>query len=172
MKHITAIVFLTLFAALCTSTAMAANMRIATLSMPKIYKEFPDVQKATLYLKSRKESFQKDLDTGTKSLYGMMKEIKDQRGKLPEEEIKKREQQWRRMKFDLDLKFQKMKEQLQKLEEHEFDSLKQRINAAITTVVRAKRVDLVIEKQWLYFGETTDLTDEVLALLLKEANSR
>lgn len=172
MRHITAIVFLTLLFVLSASTAMANNLRIATLSMPQIYKDFPDVQKATLYLKSRKESFQKDLDTGTKSLYGLMKEIKDQRGKLPAEEIKKREQQWRRQKFDLDLKFQKMKEKLQQLEEHEFEALKQRINAAIDQVVRAKRVDLVIEKQWLYFGSTIDLTDDVLKLLLKDSNAR
>jgi len=146
-------------------------LRIATMNMPKIYRKLPAVQKATLYLKSRKEDFQKDLDRGTKDLYAKMKDIKEARGKVPADELKKKEQEWRRLKFDLDLKFQKMKEKLQKLEKHEFEVLKRKIDDAIQRVVRTKRLDLVLEKQWLYYGDTIDITDDVLSLLLKETGA-
>lgn len=149
---------------LAAGAARAEKLKIAVLNMPKIYKDLPEVQKVTLYLKKRKEDFQKELDEGTKELYGLMKEIKEGTG-LSDDERKQREAKWRRMKFDLDLKFQKYKDDLQKLEKREFDTLKEKIDAAIQRVVRAKRLDLVLEKQWLYFGDAIDITDEVLGYL-------
>jgi Skp family chaperone for outer membrane proteins len=172
MKHVGFGLLIVALGVLTCLPALAqprGGLQIAVLNMPQIYREFPEVEKSTAFLRSQKDKLQKDLDDGTKELMALMKEIQDDKGKTPEEELKKKQQQWRRMKFDLDLKFQQSRDKLQKAEKTEFDQIKTKIDAAVAQVVQARKFDLVFEKQWLYYGDATDITSEVLAILLKKA---
>jgi Skp family chaperone for outer membrane proteins len=67
---------------------------------------------------------------------------------------------------ELQNEFQNLKVKLADLEKEEFDRIKQRIYYEIDALVQARGLEMVFEKQWLYFPrDGADITDELLRTL-------
>lgn len=145
--------------------ASAAAMKVATVDMALVYKNYPEVIKTTYYLKQKKDEFQADVDKDRRKIEDLTEELKTNRAKLTEADIRNKENDKRRMLFDLQTKFQKFKEKLQDLEQEEFERIRGAVKGALDKLAKARKVELVVEKQWCYFGEAEDLTEALISSL-------
>jgi Skp family chaperone for outer membrane proteins len=160
----TAALAVTLWAASAAGAAAAA-MKVATVDMALVYKNYPEVIKTTYYLKQKKDEFQAEVDKDRRKIEDLTEELKTNRAKLSETDVRNKENDKRRMLFDLQTKFQKYKEKLQDLEQEEFERIRGAVKAALDKLAKSRRVELVVEKQWCYFGEAEDLTESLISSL-------
>lgn len=155
--------FLFLLPMVSALTAEAAGQVVATIDMAKVLRNFEAVKKAVGYIKEEKDKYQKIIDQDQDKIRELNSEI--QQDKEKGRDTKEKESAKRKQIFDLQQKYQGLRDKLDKLEAEEFDQLKERIRVQVEKLAKSKAIDLVIEKQWIYAGATEDLTDELLSAL-------
>ncbi|MBI4871058.1 MAG: OmpH family outer membrane protein [Candidatus Riflebacteria bacterium] len=143
--------------------AQAKGPVVATIDMAKVLRNFEAVKKAVAYIKDKKDEYQKVIDADQDKIRELNNQI--QQDKEKGRDTKDKESGKRKMIFDLQQKYQGLRDKLDRLEGEEFDQIKDRIRAQVEKMAQAKGVDLVIEKQWLYHGAAMDLTEDLLASL-------
>jgi len=148
--------------AIGASGAQAAG-RVAVVDMALVYKSYPEVVKTTFYLKQKKDDYQAEVDKERRKIEELSTQIKDDKSNSTK--VRELENEKRRMLFDLQTKFQGYKEKLQDLEQEEFEKIRGAVKDSLAKLARRKNYDLVIEKQWLYYGETEDLTAALITSL-------
>ncbi|MBI2945944.1 MAG: OmpH family outer membrane protein [Candidatus Wallbacteria bacterium] len=145
------------------SIDLFAASNVATIDMARVLRSYGEVRKAVGVIKEKKDEYQKVID-------GLQDEIKTinneiQQDKEKGKDTKEKEAAKRKKIYDLQQKYQGLRDKLDKLEAEEFDQIKDRIRVTVDKLAASKGVELVIEKQWLYYGAATDLTDELLSAL-------
>lgn len=156
--------FVATFAILVGPATLLAQ-RVAVVDMALVYKSYPEVIKTTYYLKEKKDQYQQEVDKERRKIEDLVEEIKQKRGKVPDTQIREMENSRRRMLFDLQNRFQGFKEKLQDLEQEEFERIREAVKSALSRLARRKGHALVIEKQWVYHGESEDLTNPLITSL-------
>ncbi len=156
------------------------GLKVGVVDMGYVYQNYEEVTKAQMYLQKKKSEFQKEID---EEKYGLREEemalqklkerLKSKR--LGEQERKAAEREKRRLIQSWQTKFQRLKDKfetykrkLAALEEKEFKAIRKKIRRAVGLAARRRGVALVLEKQWLYYGNSVDLTDDVLKYLQQE----
>lgn len=152
-------------AALLIPAAAQAAVRVATVDMALVYKQYPEVIKTTYFLKQKKDEFQAEIDRERRKIEEISDELKQNRAKYTDAQIRDQENKKRRQLFELQTKFQRYKEKLQDTEQEEFEKIRDAVKNALARLARTRRIEMVIEKQWLYFGETEDLTAQLITAL-------
>jgi outer membrane protein len=147
------------------ASSALAQSRVAVVDMALVYKQYPEVTKTTFYLKQKKDEYQAQIDKERRKIEELAAQTKDNRGKANEAKLREMENEKRRALFELQTKFQGFKEKLQDLEQEEFEKIRNAVKGSLAKIARRKRYDLVIEKQWLYFGEAEDLTAALITSL-------
>ena len=142
-----------------------AQQKIATVDMAKVLRSYDAVKRAVGYIKEKKDEYQKTIDAMQEDIRKLNSDIQLQKEKGKEDSEK--ETQKRKMIFELQRKYQDLRDKLDRMEAEEFDQIKDRIKVEIQKLAKRKGLTMVIEKQWLYHGATEDLTDELLATLGK-----
>ena len=169
------IVIVSLF--ITTGTSIAAKTGV--IDMSAIYRDFKEVNKSQAYLKDKKEEYQGKIDKNKFSLKeeelaleSIKDDLRNNSDKYTEDEMRKKENEQRRLvtswqkKFrTMKTKFEGFKDELEEIERKEFSAIKQKIDTAVTAISKRNRLDLVIEKQWVYYGQTIDITDQVIKQL-------
>lgn len=169
------VIIVSLFIA--TGTSLAAKTGI--IDMSAIYRDFKEVTKSQSYLKDKKDEYQGKIDKEKFSLKeeelaleSLKDDLRNNSDKYTEEELKTKENEQRRLvtswqkKFrTMKTKFEGFKDELEEVERKEFSAIKTKIDAAVNLVSKRNKLDLVIEKQWVYYGETFDITDQVIKQL-------
>ena len=163
-------------------TALPATckaIKIGVVDMGALYRRYKEVSKSQAYIKEKKDEYQGVIDKEKYSLKEeelaletLKEDLRANRAKYSADELKKKENEQRRLvtawqkKFQsMKTKFEKYKTELEDIEKKEFDNIRTKINGAIAAVARRMGLDLVQEKQWIYYGNTTDVTDQVLRQL-------
>lgn len=144
-------------------TAQAA--RIAVVDMALVYRQYPEVSKTTFFLKQKKDEYQQQIDKERRKIEEIAETTRKDRASMPETKLRELENQKRRMLFELQSKFQGFKEKLQDLEQEEFEKIRGAVKSALSRIARRKGYEMVIEKQWLYHGESEDLTASLISSL-------
>lgn len=164
----------TFCAVLAPSTSHA--IKIGVVDMATIYKNYSEVGKSQAYLKEKKDEYQGIIDKEKYSLKeeelaleSLKEDLRTNRDKYSADEVQKKENEQRRLVTAWQKKFQTMKTkfedykvELEKIEEKEFKTIRDKIDNAISAVARRLKLDLVQEKQWIYYGNTSDVTAQVL----------
>lgn len=144
--------------------AQAAS-RVAVVDMALVYKSYPEVTKTTFYLKQKKDEYQAEVDKERRKIEDLTNDLKEKRPGMDDARLREKENEKRRMLFDLQSRFQGYKEKLQDLEQEEFEKIREAVKSQLSNLARKKGYELVIEKQWLYFGEAEDLTAALITAL-------
>lgn len=152
-----------LLPAVIGSGVFAADQVVATVDMAKVLRNFEAVKKAVGYIKEKKDEYQKVIDGLQEEIRAINTDIQQEKEKG--KDIKDREGSKRKKIFELQQKYQQLRDKLDKMEAEEFDQIKDRIKIELDKLVQKKGIGLVIEKQWLYSGASMDLTEDLLASL-------
>ncbi len=147
---------------LLSSVAVQAANRVAVVDMALVYKQYPEVTKTTFFLKTKKDEYQSQIDKERRKIEELSQQSK---GSASEAKLRELENQKRRMLFELQTKFQGFKERLQELEKNEFEKIRDAVKSSLSRLAKRKGYDMVIEKQWMYYGETEDLTASLITSL-------
>lgn len=150
--------------ALGAAGSLAAS-RVAVVDMALVYKQYPEVVKTTFFLKQKKDEYQAQVDKERRKIEEISDQLKEKRSAANEAKLRELENEKRRLLFQLQEKFQGFKEKLQDLEREEFEKIRDAVKDALAKLVKRKGYELVIEKQWLYFGEAEDLTAALITSL-------
>lgn len=142
-----------------------AASRVAVVDMAMVYKHYPEVVKTTFFLKQKKDEYQAQVDKERRKIEELSEQVKGNRGSAGEAKLRELENEKRRLLFQLQEKFQGFKEKLQDLEKEEFEKIRAAVKDSLAKLVRRKGYQLVIEKQWLYYGESEDLTAALITSL-------
>jgi outer membrane protein len=164
------------FASLAIPSSSQA-LKLAVIDMASVYKNFSEVSKSQAYLKEKKDEYQHLIDKEKYSLReeelqleSLKEDLRTNRDKYSEEEMKVKQADQRRLVQSWQKKFQTMKDkfegyktQLEEMERKEFATIKEKIDRCVSTVARRLGIDLVLERQWVYFASNkVDITDHVL----------
>jgi len=156
--------------------ATSQALKLAVIDMAGVYKNFKEVSKSQAYLKEKKDEYQHLIDKEKYSLReeelqleSLKEDLRKNRDKYSEEDLRSKQGDQRRLVQSWQKKFQTMKGkfegykgELEDLERKEFAAVKQRIDRAVKAVAKRLGVDLVLEKQWVYFASNSfDITDHV-----------
>jgi Skp family chaperone for outer membrane proteins len=155
-------------AALVLSASAASTLaasRVAVVDMALVYKQYPEVVKTTFFLKQKKDEYQAMVDKERRKIEEISGDLKEKRSSMSETQLREKENEKRRLLFQLQEKFQGFKEKLQDLEKEEFEKIRNTVKSSLAKLVRRKGYELVIEKQWLYYGESEDLTAALITSL-------
>ncbi len=163
-------------------TALPSNckaIKIGVVDMGVLYRQYKEVTKSQAYIKEKKDEYQGVIDKEKYSLKeeelaleSLKEDLRANRANYSADELKRKENEQRRLvtawqkKFQgMKGKFEKYKTELEDIERKEFENIRNKINGAINSVARRMGLDLVQEKQWIYYGNTTDITNQVLRQL-------
>jgi len=164
---------------LCVAPSACLAIKIGVVEMGNVYRDFKEVGKSQAYIKEKKDEYQGVIDKEKYSLKeeelaleSLKEDLRTNRDKYSTDELTKKENEQRQLvtawqkKFQtMKSKFEKYKTELEDLEQKEFQAIRAKIDRAIDVVARRMGLDLVQEKQWIYYGNTTDITDQVLKQL-------
>ena len=168
--------------ALAILTAFPVNsfaIKIATVDMATIYKNYQEVRKSQAFLKEKKDEYQHLIDKQKYTLkeeelalQNLKEDLRQNKGKYTPDLVKKKENEQRRLVQSWQKKFQGMKGKfenykvkLEDMEKKEFQNIRRKVDNAVNNVAGRLGIDLVIEKQWIYYGNTIDITQHVLKQL-------
>jgi len=178
MKTFSKTILLTLITVLgiCATANTSMAARIGIIDMSLVYRDFTEVSKSQAYLKEKKDEYQGKIDKDKFSLKeeelaleSLKEDFRNNRDNFSEDELKQNENKKRRLinswqkKFTtMKSKFEGYKSELEEIEKKEFVTIKTRIDKAVQTVSKRNKLSLVIEKQFVYFGSTMDITKLVV----------
>ena len=182
MKIVSRVLSATLFMvalSLFAGPLMAQGAKIGVIDMSIVYRDFKEVSKSQAYLKTKKDEYQGKIDKEKFSLKEeelaletLKEDFRKNRDNYSEEELSQKENEQRRLvtswqkKFrTMKTKFEGFKEELEEIERKEFATIKTKIDNAVESVSKRNRLDLVMEKQWVYYGSTVDITAQVVKQL-------
>lgn len=152
--------------AMIPAPSQAAGNKFATVDMARVLREYDEVKRAAAFLQSKKDEFQEQIDKKQQEIRQVNDEIdgaKTGKGKAEVDKLEKKKQtKIRALQND----FQRLKEKLGEIEKEEFDRVKDKIYAEIDRLVQARGIEMVFEKQWLYYPrQSMDITDDLLKTL-------
>ncbi len=156
-----------LLALFSLAPSASAQQRVGVVDMALVYRQYPEVIKTTYFLKQKKDEYQEEIDRDRRKIEELSEPGKDapKPGAKDDAQVKERENTKRRLLFELQTKFQRYKTKLQDLEQEEFEKIREAVKTALSKLARTRRIDLVIEKQWAYYGESEDLTEALITSL-------
>lgn len=159
----TPFIAVSLLALISVSPVRAAG-RFATVDMARVLREWVEVKKVAAWLQQKKEEYQQTIDQKQMQIKKINDDMQDPN--VPQPKKDSLDKQKRDLLRDLQGEFQNLKVKLADLEKEEFDRIKQRIYYEIDAVVQARGLEMVFEKQWLYFPrDGADITEELLRTL-------
>lgn len=159
----TAFITVSLLALISVSPLRAAG-RFATVDMARVLREWVEVKKVAAWLQQKKEEYQQTIDQKQMQIKKINDEMQDPN--VPQPKKDSLDKQKRDLLRELQNEFQNLKVKLADLEKEEFDRIKQRIYYEIDALVQARGLEMVFEKQWLYFPrDGADITEELLRSL-------
>jgi Skp family chaperone for outer membrane proteins len=179
MKVNMTVIYVTLVSLLLLSplgNSVVRAGKIGVLDMSAVYRNYKEVSKSQAYLKEKKDEYQGKIDKDKYKLkekelaIGSIKEeIRKNGDKYTAEEKKQKENEkrrlvtlWQKEYRTMKTRFEKYKQELEEIERNEFNTIRQKIDAAVQAVARRNRLDMVLEKQWVYYGNTVDVTQMVI----------
>jgi Skp family chaperone for outer membrane proteins len=182
MKTVSRVFSVTLLAvvfSILAGPASAMAAKIGVIDMSIIYRDFKEVSKSQAYLKEKKDEYQGKIDKEKFSLKeeelaleSLKEDLRKNRDTYSDSELSQKENEQRRLISSWQKKFQSMKgkfqgykEDLEEIERKEFATIKSRIDKAVEMISKRNRLELVIEKQWVYYGSTIDITAQVVQQL-------
>lgn len=173
-KHVAGILIVAIAALALPASSWA--VKVAVVDMATVYKNFREVTKSQAFLKEKKDEYQNVIDKEKYSLKEeelaleqLKEDLRTNKDKYSATELQTKENEQRRLvaswqqKFQtMKTKFEEYKTQLEDLERKEFQNIRTKVDAAIASVAGRLKVDLVFEKQWVYFGNTVDVTEQIM----------
>ena len=147
----------------CASTGFSAS-RFATVDMARVLRDWVEVKKVAAWLQKQKEEYQEVIDEKQTRVKRINEELQDPQ--IPNAKKEQLDRQKRQLLGELQDKFQELRVKLAEMEKREFDRLKDRIYEEIDRLVARRSLEMVFEKQWIYFPRNAvDITDELLQTL-------
>ena len=147
-----------------SSFIFAANMfaaGIGYIDTQIVIQKYPETAKTQAYLETKKADMQKILDEAKKKIEDKEAEL-DKKGAAATE---KEKQEVEEEKATFKSKYEEMQQSLDQVQYTMFEKLKSDINVAIKEVAKEKKMDIVLDKQVVYYGGT-DITDDVSKFLV------
>jgi Skp family chaperone for outer membrane proteins len=149
------------------AVSRAAGGKVATVDMARVLREYDEVKKAAQKLQQLKDGYQEQIDKKQQDIKALNDEIAN--AKDPEKKAKFEGQKKKKL-IALQNEFQQLKEKLGEKEKEQFDAIKETIYKQIERLAQSKGVQMIFEKQWMYYPrQTEDLTDELLSTLSSTA---
>lgn len=145
------------------SLVVAANIfaaGIGYIDTQIVIQKYPETAKTQTYLENKKIELQRTLDEAKKRIEEKDAEIEKKGDKATEKEKKDLENE----KENFKAKYEDMQQVLDQAQYTMYEKLKSDINLAIKEVAKEKKMDIVLDKQVVYYGGV-DITDDVAKFL-------
>lgn len=145
------------------SLVFAANIfaaGIGYIDTQIVIQKYPETAKTQAYLETKKVDMQKILDEAKKQIESKEAEIEKKGANATDKEKQELEEDKAAFKD----KYEEMQQSLDQVQYAMFEKLKSDINMAIKEVAKEKKMDIVLDKQVVYYGGT-DITDDVSKFL-------
>lgn len=168
MRFSTALIsFLLCLALLATAQPVLAAGKVGTVDMPSVLRQYEEVKKAVSYIKGKKDEYQQVIDKLQSEVRQINEDLQIHEEDWSADKKKSVEREKRKKIFELQNKYQSLRGKLDQIESEEFDIIKDRIRKELQTIAKKRGLDVVIEKQWVYYGATVDLTQDLIKALSK-----
>ncbi|HEY5038841.1 MAG TPA: OmpH family outer membrane protein [bacterium] len=146
-----------------SSSVWAKDMKIGTVDLQKLFKEYPGTVKAQKKFSAMAERKKKDLLESESDLKDLEKEIKSSSSVLSEKQKKQKADVYKKKAQDLYLAEQQVQNDLQVKEAEMTQTILDEIKGVVATVAKDKGADLVLDSEkTVYVKDGVDLTDAVL----------
>jgi len=149
-------------------TSLQANVRIGVVDLSKVLFFYDEFKIFRIEYANRESRYQQELNQEEVEV-GQLKQ-KLASPDISEEEKLKLEKDFSRRMFSLQRKFEQYKKKLDEQKEEELERLKGNIFDEIEQVAKAKKLDFVLDKKQVYFGNTQDFTQEIIEKINKRSS--
>ncbi len=164
MKRLFTVLFLIVSAPL-----WAEGLVMGTVDMAKVLFYYDEVKILRMEISNRESRYQAELNQEENELKDLAKKLNEE--KLGEADKEKLEKDYSRRMFNLQKKFEDYKKKLDDQKDTELEKVKEAVYKEIEKVAQAKKIDYVIDRKQIYFGEVVDFTDELIEKLNKKSPS-
>lgn len=149
---------ITLGSLVCAANIFAAG--VGYIDTNSVIQKYPETAKTQQYLEIKKSEMQKILDEARKKIEAKAEEVDKKGDKATDKEKADLEAE----KTNFKVKYEEMQQSLDQVQYTMFEKLKSDINLAIKEVAKEKKLDIVLDKQVVYYGGT-DISDDVAKFL-------
>lgn len=148
---------------LIASLASAKEMRIGTVDLQKLFKEYPGTKKAQKKFTAMAEKKKKDLQDSEEELQDLQKELKRSGSVLSEKLRKQKETEYQTKAQNLAQLENQYRTDLAMKENEMTQSILEELKAIVAEVAKENGVDLVLDSEkTVYLKDGEDLTSIVL----------
>jgi len=153
--------------AVFAGTSLAEGLRVAVIDMNKILNESVAGQAAKKKMEARYEELKKAIDAKQEEARKIKDEIDKQKVMLGKEKLKEKEDALQAKLNELRLLTQEGEREMQTRQSEFTRDVLKSVEAKIDVVVKADKLDLVLEKSAgvVHSNESMDITSRVLALV-------
>lgn len=151
-------ILVTIGSLICAANIFAAG--VGYIDTQIVIQKYPETAKTQVYLETKKSELQKLLDDAKNKIEAKDAEIEKKGANATDKEKKDLETE----KETFKAKYEEMQQNLDQVQYTMYEKLKSDINLAIKEIAKEKKLDLVLDKQVVYYGGT-DITDDVSKFL-------
>jgi Skp family chaperone for outer membrane proteins len=156
--------FLTLLCCFFVAAAsMAKDMKIGTVDLTKLFKEYPGTKNAQKKFNAMATKKQQDLADSLDEIKDLEKELKSSSSVLSTKQRKAKEKEYKEKAQAFQQQQNQITTDLQGKEQEMTSKLLDEIKAIVATVAKNQGVDLVLDaEKTVYAKDSVDLTAEVM----------
>jgi Skp family chaperone for outer membrane proteins len=147
----------------CTAVQAKIPFQLGSVDMAKVLFYYDEVKILRIEISNREARYQTELNQQEKEIDELKQKLAS--SKVAESDKQELEKEFSRKMFNLQRKFEEYKQKLDEQKEEELEKIRQKVYREIELLAKIKKLDMVLDQRQLYFGEATDLTEELIERL-------
>jgi outer membrane protein len=158
---------------LAASFVSAKDLKIATVDLAKLFKEYPGTKAAQKKFTAMAERKKQDLTDSADELRDLKKQLDNSSSVLSSKQLRQKKQEYDRKAQNFAQQENQVQQDMQAKESEMTMSILDEIKVIVSGVAKDNSVDLVLDSEkTVYVKDGTDLTDQILKTFKKSDASK
>lgn len=145
---------------LTSNTFAASQLRVGVVDLQRVMFYYDEFKVFRIEMANREARYTNELGQDEAEVNRLKQMLQDP--SLAEDKKESLEKDYSRKVFNMQRKFETYKKKIEEQKEEQMEKIKQVIFDEISKIAKVKRMDFVLDKRSVYYGNTEDFTEQLI----------